>query len=138
MGTAATFPAAPGFPSLPSRSDLIPFKFHFNSILIRFNRHICDQTARRGCRGLALPDGRVLVLGGKAHTTGNSSWKIVRPKRSVWAAGVAGKSDSSEYFATVESYWVAERTFGGTAVSSATRLLLCSATRFLLRSSDFR
>ena len=47
---------------------------------------------------------------------------------------MAGKSDSSEYFATVESYWVAERTFGGTAVSSATRLLLSSATRFLLRS----
>jgi hypothetical protein len=47
--------------------------------------------ARRGCRGVALRDGRALVIG-----------------------GVAGKSDDSEYFSTVESYWAAERAFGGT------------------------
>jgi hypothetical protein len=47
--------------------------------------------ARRGCRGVALRDGRVMVIG-----------------------GVAGKSNEAEYFATVESYWVAERAFGGT------------------------
>ena len=28
--------------------------------------------------------------------------------------GVAGKSDNAEYFSIVESYWVAERAFGGT------------------------
>ena len=57
----------------------------------------------------------------------------MRPKRSVCAAGVAGKSDSSEYFATVESYWVAERTFGGTAVS---RKILAEVIRFPKGSAE--